>query len=150
MRAFLVGLFNRLQAVTRTSGLPRWLLWRAGRDWHFITGLAGRPTPTEIKNLKPGELVRIKSKEEIMRTLDQEQLNRGLGFEAEMARFCGRTARVARVVKRIVDERTGRMLTMRSPCVVLEGIVCEGAYHMSCPRAIPPYWREIWLERVEA
>jgi len=27
--------------------------------------------------------------------------------------------------------------------------VCEGAYHASCPRAIPSYWREIWLERVE-
>jgi hypothetical protein len=40
------------------------------------------------------------------------------------------------------------MLTMKSPCVVLEGIVCEGAYNVSCPRAIPPYWREIWLERV--
>ena len=29
------------------------------------------------------------------------------------------------------------------------GVVCEGAYSHSCPRAITPYFREIWLERVE-
>jgi len=38
---------------------------------------------------------------------------------------------------------------MRSPCIVLEGIVCEGAYSANCPRSIICYWREIWLERVE-
>ena len=37
---------------------------------------------------------------------------------------------------------------MRSPCIVLEDIVCEGAFNASCPRAITPYWREIWLEKV--
>jgi hypothetical protein len=39
---------------------------------------------------------------------------------------------------------------MRQPCVVLEGILCEGAYTVNCPRAITPYWREIWLDRVDA
>jgi hypothetical protein len=144
---FLVGFFNRLQRFSRYR-LPRRLRFREGLDWPFIKGLAARPTPTEVKNLQPGELVRIRSKEEIMRTLDADQLNRGMGFDGEMSRFCGRTARVARRVNRIIDERTGKMLTMKSPCVVLEGIVCEGAYNVSCPRAIPPYWREIWLERV--
>jgi len=82
-------------------------------------------------------------------TLNDDLLNRGLGFDSEMSRFCGRTAKVARRVDRIIDEKTGKMLTMRNPCIVLEGVVCEGAYHASCPRAIPSYWREIWLERVE-
>jgi len=40
------------------------------------------------------------------------------------------------------------MLHMRSPCIVLDGVVCEGAYAASCPRSITPYWREIWLEKV--
>ncbi|MGE5831085.1 MAG: hypothetical protein ACM30G_22375, partial [Micromonosporaceae bacterium] len=68
----------------------------------------------------------------------------------EMLRFCGRTARVARRVDHIVDERTGQMRHMQNPCIVLDGIVCEGAYNGNCPRAITAYWREIWLERVEA
>jgi hypothetical protein len=67
----------------------------------------------------------------------------------EMTRFCGRTARVSHRVERIIDEKTGRMLQMRHPCIVLEGIVCEGAYSVNCPRSIHAYWRELWLERVE-
>jgi hypothetical protein len=67
-----------------------------------------------------------------------------------MARFCGRTARVARRVDHIIDENTGRMINMRNPCIVLEGVVCEGAFNLSCPRSITPYWREAWLEKIDA
>ena len=72
-----------------------------------------------------------------------------MGFEEEMARSCGRTARVLRRVDRCIDEKTGRMLTMKNPCIVLDGVICEGAYHANCPREFLPFWREIWLERVE-
>jgi hypothetical protein len=48
-----------------------------------------------------------------------------------MARFCGRTAKVARRVDQIIDERTGRMIRMRNPCIVLEDVVCEGAFNFS-------------------
>ena len=51
-------------------------------------------TPTEHLDLQPGELVRIKSKDEILATLDKNLLNRGMGFDEEMSRFCGQTARV--------------------------------------------------------
>ena len=93
-------------------------------------------------------MVRIKSREQIEATLNEGRLNRGLGFEEEMARYCGRTARVQARVTKCLDEKTGRMLTMKSPCIVLEGLVCAGVYHGSCPRQFIPFWREIWLERV--
>lgn len=148
-RAFLVALFNRYQALSRRV-LPRALLIRRGLSWGFIQGgvVSGR-TPTEELDLQPGELVRVKTREQIMATLDQDQLNRGMGFDAEMARFCGRTARVKARATRLVDERTGRMLTMKNPCIVLEDVVCEGAITLSCPREYVCWWREIWLERVE-
>jgi len=148
LRAFLVGAFNRIQGLSRRH-LPGWMQFRKATTWGFIRGTAVGATQTAITDLRPGELVRIKPKAKIMPTLNKDLRNRGLGFDAEMARFCGQTARVARRVNTIIDERTGRMLTMKSPCIVLEGIVCEGAYNMSCPRAIPSYWREIWLERIE-
>jgi len=107
-------------------------------------------TPTVETGLQPGDLVRIKSREEIEATINADSLNRGLGIEAEMARFCGRTARVARRIHHILDEHTGKMLHMKSPCIVLEGVVCEGAFSAACPRAITSYWREIWLEKIEA
>jgi hypothetical protein len=148
LRAFLVGLFNQVQGRS-TRILPRWLWFRGGLRWRFLKGTAGASTPTGRIDLQPGELVRVRSKDEIMKTLNADLLNRGMGFDAEMSRFCGRTARVARRIDHIIDEKTGRMLHMRNPCIVLEGVVCEGAYSVSCPRAITAYWREIWLERVE-
>jgi hypothetical protein len=147
LRAFLAGLFNRLQSVS-TRILPRRLWFREGLRWGFVKGSLTK-TPTGYSGLQPGELVRIKSKAEIMRTLSKDLRNRGLGFEEEMARHCGREARVIRRVDRCVDEATGRLLHMKNPCVVLEDIVCEGAYSANCPRSIYSFWREIWLDRVE-
>ena len=82
-----------------------------------------------------------------MRTLSKDLRNRGLGFEEEMARHCGREARVLRRVDRCIDEATGRLLHMKNPCIVLEDTVCEGAYNANCPRSIYAFWREIWLEQ---
>ncbi|HEY9523189.1 MAG TPA: hypothetical protein VIR33_08110, partial [Thermopolyspora sp.] len=148
MRSFLVGAFNRFQGLSKRV-LPRWLWIRRGLRWGFVRGVAEGKTPTATLDLRPGELVRIKSKREIMRTLNADLLNRGMGFEEEMSRYCGRTARVRARVDRCVDERTGRMLTMKNPCIVLDGIVCAGVYNLNCPREFVPFWREIWLERVD-
>ncbi|GLW08801.1 hypothetical protein Misp01_39310 [Microtetraspora sp. NBRC 13810] len=147
LRSFLVGLFNRYQDAAKRV-LPRWLQIRGGARWGFVRGRAGATTPTGTLDLKPGELVRVKSKEEILDTLNDRLLNRGMGFEEEMARYCGRTARVSSRVERCLDERTGRMLEMKNPCIVLEDIYCAGVYSANCPRAFVPFWREIWLERV--
>jgi hypothetical protein len=147
LRAYAVAIFNRLQDLSRDH-LPRWLRFRDGRRWGILRG-QGKTTPTARTDLRPGERVRIRSRQEIEQTLDANLCNRGLGFDAEMARFCGRTATVARRVEKIIDERSGRMLHLRNPCIVLDGVVCEGAYSVNCPRSIPAYWRELWLERVE-
>lgn len=112
---------------------------------------AGERTPTSRLDLRPGELVRVKSKEEILRTIDVRQLNRGLSFDVEMTPYCGKVFRVRRIVRQILDELTGEMMHMGQPCIVLEGVVCGSRYsecRLMCPRAITPYWREIWLERV--
>jgi hypothetical protein len=55
---------------------------------------------------------------------------------------------VQRSVDRIINENTGKMITV-SDCVVLENVVCMGIYHRFCQRAITPYWREAWLRRVD-
>ena len=66
-----------------------------------------------------------------------------------MARSCGRTAKVLRRVDRCIDERTGKLVTVKNPCIVLDGVVCRGVYHGNCPREYIPFWREIWLERLD-
>ncbi|MGV9712250.1 hypothetical protein ACWDTI_16495 [Gordonia sp. NPDC003424] len=147
LRALSVVLFNRVQDVSKRV-LPEGMRFRHGLHWGFVEGGIVGKTPTAHLDLKPGELVRIKSKEEIVATLNQDLLNRGMGFEEEMARYCGSTARVKARVTKCIDERTGELLTMKSPCIVLDNVVCAGVYHGSCPREFIPFWREIWLERV--
>jgi glycosyltransferase involved in cell wall biosynthesis len=146
-RTVWIGLFNEYQDISRRF-LPRPLRIRDGRRYPFIEGILHK-TPVETLDLQPGELVRVKSKEEIVKTLDTDNANRGMKFDGEMVRYCGREARVLRRVEQIIDERTGKMLRFKNPCIVLEDVTCTGAYHRQCPRGIYPYWREIWLERVE-
>jgi hypothetical protein len=141
-----VGVFNELQDASRRF-LPSWLRIRDGRRYPFIEGRL-RKTPQLTLNLQPGELVRVKSRQQIVATLDTQNRNRGMTFDGEMLRYCGQQARVLRRVERIIDERSGRMLELPNPCIVLEGVTCTAAYHRQCPRGIYPYWREIWLERV--
>jgi hypothetical protein len=114
----------------------------------------GESTPIGCLHLRAGELVRIKPKNEIERTVGTDGKNRGLSFDPEeMAPYCGQTFHVRKSVRKIIDEPTGKMVLMKQPCIMLEGVVCRGAYareRLNCPRAIPSYWREIWLERVTA
>ena len=110
------------------------------------------PNPSEELDLQPGELVRVKDHEAILATLTRSGTNRGLLFDKEMVPFCRRTFRVRARVDVFVDERTGRLRTLKTPAVTLDGVWCTSAYSnkkMFCPRALPSWWREVWLERVD-
>lgn len=111
----------------------------------------GEPTPTTTLDLQPGELVRIRPYQDILQTLDTENRNRGLFFDAEMVPYCGGSFRVLKKVTKIIDEKTGLMREFKTPCIILDSVVCQSRYsycRMFCPRSIYSYWREIWLERI--
>jgi hypothetical protein len=147
IRGLLVMLFNKFQ-LANNRYMPRLRLIKNGEMWPFLAGRLTR-TPMEVLDLQPGELVEVKSKEEILETLDGKSMNRGLRFDGEQLKYCGQQARVLRRVERIIDERTGKMLQFKGDCIVLEGVTCTGTYNQYCPRSIYPYWREIWLRRVD-
>jgi hypothetical protein len=132
--------------------MHQWLTGRAGPSLHGQIPDGAR-TPTGRLDLKPGEYVKIKSQAEIERTIGRNGRNRGLSFDPEeMAPYCGDVVKVRKSVTKIIDEPTGKMLQMKQPCIMLEGVVCKGEYarwRLNCPRAFPSYWREIWLERVD-
>jgi hypothetical protein len=114
----------------------------------------GGKTPSRKLDLQPGELVRVRSLEEIEETIDGNLRNRGMGYHSEMVQFCGRTFRVARRIEKIVHEKTGKMIPMKNDVIILEDAVCKGRYinncRRFCPRSVYLYFREIWLERAEA
>jgi hypothetical protein len=138
------------------KGFHDWMSqWLSGRVSPSLHGQIqdSAPTPTGRLDLKPGEYVRIKAQTEIEQTIHKNGKNRGLYFDPEeMAPYCGRVVKVRKSVTKIIDEPTGKMLYMKQPCIMLEGVVCKAEYasgRLNCPRAIPSYWREIWLDRIE-
>jgi hypothetical protein len=141
-----IYLFNNLQNLQRRF-LPQRMRLKGGSWYPFVSGRLTK-TPRETLDLAPGELVEVKSKDEILATLDRGARNRGMTFDVEMAPFCGQSMRVLRRVERIIDERTGKMLTLGTDAVILDGAVCAGRFHGMCPRQVYPFWREIWLRRV--
>ena len=111
----------------------------------------GTPVPRATLDLQVGEKVRVKPYKEILTTLDSTYRNRGLYFDAEMVPFTEREYEVERRQKQIIDEASCKMIKFKTDAIILKDAVCEARYAICrrfCPRAIYPYWREIWLERV--
>ena len=115
-------------------------------------------TPTQSLNLQPGELVRVKSRAQIVQTLDHKMSNRGMMLCYEMMRCCGQEAEVRYRVDRLINESTGMMReisdavtlsSMRGCGSLGEECLCYGEPG-DCPRGELMYWKEIWLERVNS
>jgi hypothetical protein len=120
-------------------------------SWPYRRGECTK-TPSCELGLKPGELVEVKSHEEILATLNRQNKNRGLYFGAAMVPYCGKRHRVLKKVNRIINEGTGKMIELPNDCVILDGVVCTSEFskgRVFCPRAVYSYWREIWLKRIE-
>ncbi len=137
---FLTSLYDRFQK--RRGGVP--FPYRQGRlkSTALVLPLA----------LRAGEAVRVKSHAEILKTLNTQNKNRGLSFDAEMVRYCGGSYRVLRKVERIIEEKTGKMMNLPNDCIILDGVTCHANFsplRVFCPRAIYPFWREAWLKREE-
>lgn len=148
-RGFLFTFIDRYQRFSRR--LPARLRINGGDPFPDVRGPWGGErgvTPTQDSGIEAGDLVEIKSLPEIIATLDHRQRNRGLWFDREMMRYCGRRVRVVRRVNRLLDEATGRMIVTKSPCLILDGVVCEGDFHSLCPRRDYAFFREIWVRRV--
>jgi hypothetical protein len=137
----VLGLYNVLQKVRGSRPMP--MAYGQIPD--------GKPTPTEALDLRPGELVEVKSVEAINTTITHNGFNRGMRYDVEMAKYSGGRYRVQMRVDRLINERTGKMMQMKGPCIQLEDVYCRAECtprRLGCPRAMNTYWREIWLRRV--
>jgi len=131
-----LAMFNGVQRLRGGVGAPSYTIPQQTTSPHQTLGL------------EPGEVVRVKTKREIEPTLNAQSRNRGLWFDAEMLRFCGGEHRVLARVERLIEERTGKMLQLGSPCIILDGVTASGEYQGFCAQNESIFWREIWLDRV--
>lgn len=127
-----------------------WLQERTGRTpWPYFQGSLIR-SQTDNKEFREGETVRVREYDAIVSTLDKRNRNRGMSFGPEMVPYCGKKYRVRTVVRKIIDESTGKMLQFRTPSYILHSVTCQSKYshcRMYCPRKIYPFWREVWLDK---
>jgi hypothetical protein len=136
-------------ALEMAQRIGIWLFWKLRKTLlgEYAHG-NNKATPAESLNLKPGELIEVKSMKRINETLNPTGHNRGLFFSPDMSLLCGRKQRVERKLDKIIVDGTGEMRQMRNT-VYLEGSHC-GCAHVAlggCPRGEFSYWREIWLRR---
>lgn len=114
------------------------------RDLLHPPKVAGAPS-----RFAEGDWVQIGDSDAIRETLDKKNRTRGLLFSRQQWDFCGRIARVSKVVQRIVDD-TGRMRPV-SRTVLLDGIDCDGVDgHQGCGRLCPLMFRDEWLSPAES
>lgn len=155
--AYVLYYYGTLARSPRWGKASRWFYDRFQRVWGGLPfprkpgKIAVGRVPRHDLDLKPGELVRVKPYEEILETLNSAASNRGLSFDAELVPYCGKVFRVRTRVERFIDEKTGKMLRMKTPAVILDGVYCQSLYsgqRILCPRAVFLWWREVWLERI--
>ncbi len=135
--------YDRIQQMRGGTPYP----WRLGKIQ------AGAKTPSSRLDVQPGELVRVRPYQQILTTIDEAGNNRGMSFDPEMVPYCGGTYRVLDRIRKIINEKTGKMQHLKNDCIMLDSVVCRACYskyRRFCPRSIYSYWREIWLERIEA
>lgn len=99
----------------------------------------------EAPHFQPGELVRVRSEDDILRTLDRGGRNKGLLWMPIMRKYCGSEFRLYKRVDTILLESTGELRKLKNT-VLLEGALCDGLY--GCDRACFHFWREAWLQKV--
>lgn len=137
-------------------GQVRVIKARSGRFLNFLSGRRRkRPASLvkgaarEIPKLKAGDLVRVRSEEEIKATLDFWGQLKNCRFMSDMYPYCGTTQRVLKAVERFVDERDNRAKKSRG-IVLLEGVYCQGTPDLGrCDRSCFYFWREEWLEKLD-
>jgi hypothetical protein len=129
---------------------------QSDRVLSWFSRLTGRSTLSQTApsipptaSLEAGDLVRVKSKEEIEATLDRWKSLKGCSFMSEMWPHCGTTQRVLKRIDRFFDERDYKLKRIRG-IVLLEGTMCQGTEMFGrCDRSCFFFWREEWLERLD-
>jgi len=148
-----LGLRRRVMALlSRLLSIPAepyggWLRWTDAGG-----GASAAAAPRHwCCGLQAGDLVEVRSLDEITATLDEHGKHGGLKFLRPMEQYCGKRFRVLKPVRRILDEHDHVMRTIKDT-VVLEGGICHGQGirgRDGCDRSCFFYWKVAWVKKVE-
>jgi hypothetical protein len=146
-----VGRIKRRFAAPWNHYVKKWLkrAYYISLRWHGASSAqaaANRFAP--VVQFKRGELVRVRSHEEIASTLDPFNELKGCAFLPDMYQYCGTQQHVLMVMQRFIDERDYKLKKARG-VILLENVICHGTTTFgACDRCCFLFWREEWLEKV--
>jgi hypothetical protein len=103
-------------------------------------GEASRTTPIK------GDVVRVRSKEEILATLDADGTLNSLPFMPEMLAYCGKSLPIAARADKTCDTVEWTGMRRMTNTVHLAGARCDGSAHGGCQAGCNLFWRQEWLE----
>lgn len=133
--------------------VKKWLkqAYATSEEWRGPT-VAPLPAQDSLGRvpLAKGDRVRVRSREEILATLNPFNELKGCAFLPQMYEYCGTEQRVFRYMQRFLDERDYKMKKARG-VVLLENSFCNGTIVFGgCDRSCFLFWREEWLEKLPA
>ena len=99
-------------------------------------------------NLCAGDWVEVRSRHEILATLDKRGQLEGLPFMPEMFQHCGQRFRVYKRAHKTCDPPNGLSARRMESAVHLENIRCDGRVHGGCQAGCLVFWKEAWLKKV--
>jgi hypothetical protein len=105
---------------------------------------------SQVLNLKAGDWIEVRSREEILATLDQNGRLENLPFMPEMLQYCGQKLRVFKRADKTCDYILSWSIRRMKDAVHLEGIRCDGTGHDGCQAGCLIFWKEAWLKRSES
>jgi hypothetical protein len=99
--------------------------------------------------LRAGDWIEVRTKEEILNTLDENGRLEGLPFMPEMFNYCGQRFQVYKRAHKTCDTVSGNMLNRRLPEGIHLDLRCNGQAHGGCQAGCLIFWKEAWLKPIE-
>lgn len=98
-------------------------------------------------SMRVGDWVEVKSKEEILATLNSEGRLEGLPFMPQMFKYCGQRFQVFKSAHKTCDVINGPAGS-RFPDGIHLNLRCDGKAYGNCDAACIIFWKEVWLRPV--
>jgi hypothetical protein len=92
-----------------------------------------------------GEIVEVRSADEILATLDDEGKFEGIPFMPEMLAFCGNRFQVCKHADYTCSAGKARRL---NNTLHLDELRCDGSAHRNCQAKCLLFWKEAWIKRI--
>src|SRR5215471_18037432 len=104
---------------------------------------------TMMANLRIGDWVEVRSKQEILETLDCRGRLDGMPFMPEMFAFCGQRFRIYKWAHKTCDYSTEPYTCRNLVDAVHLETRCGGEAHDGCQAACLLYWKLAWLKHLD-